>query len=202
VPRPWLPAQGPWGVLGGVARGLLSTPSGVTQRGIDAPRRTPMENQLRHILRQHSRSLADRLAEQLAHRSSPHSRELDRSILSVRCRMLVEALVRSAWEGSEQLGEYVSTVADGRLEEGFELEELQRALSRLPTRSRPTSPRSTLRWASQETSWPASLRRTHTPLWPRPAPPIRRRKSPSGERSQLHRLGLASRETGSGPSRQ
>ena len=86
-----------------------------------------MEDQLRHILRQHSRSLADHLMAELASRYS-HYRELDRSILSVRCRSLVEALVRSAWEGSEQLGEYVSTVADGRLEEGFELEELQHAL--------------------------------------------------------------------------
>ncbi len=87
-----------------------------------------MKDQLRHILRQHSQSLTDQLKAQLASRSSSHYRELDPSILSVRCQMLVEALVRSAWEGSEQLGEYVSTVADGRLEEGFELEELQRAL--------------------------------------------------------------------------
>ena len=87
-----------------------------------------MENQLRHILRRHSRSLTDRLSEQLAHRSNPRHRELDRSILSVRSRMLVEALVRSACEGPEQLGEYVDMIADGRLEEGFDLEDLQRAL--------------------------------------------------------------------------
>jgi hypothetical protein len=87
-----------------------------------------MENQLRHILRQHSRSLADHLTGELARRSHSHYRELDRSTLSLRCRKLVEALVQSAWEGSEQLGEYVSTVADGRFEEGFQLEELQRAL--------------------------------------------------------------------------
>jgi hypothetical protein len=87
-----------------------------------------MENQLRRILRRHSRSLTDRLSEQLAHRSNSHYRELDRSILSARSRMLVEALVRSACDGPEQLGEYVNMVADGQLEEGFELEELQRAL--------------------------------------------------------------------------
>ena len=84
--------------------------------------------QLRHILREHARPLVDSLTAELARRSHSRYRELDRSILSLRCRKLLEALVECAWKGPEHLGEYVRTVADRRLEEGFELEELQRAL--------------------------------------------------------------------------
>jgi hypothetical protein len=70
---------------------------------------------LRHVLRQHAGSLVDTLTAELARRSHSRYRELDRSILTVRCRKLVESLVQCAWEESEHLGEYVSTVADGRL---------------------------------------------------------------------------------------
>jgi hypothetical protein len=42
--------------------------------------------------------------------------------------MLTEALIRSTYLGPEQLGEFVGMVAEGRLAEGFELEDLQRAL--------------------------------------------------------------------------
>jgi hypothetical protein len=87
-----------------------------------------MEDELRRILRRHSRSLTKELAAQLTSRSTSRYREIDAAVLSVRCRMLTEALIRSTHQGSEQLGEFVSTVAEGRLTEGFELEELQRAL--------------------------------------------------------------------------
>ena len=87
-----------------------------------------MENELRRILRQNSRRLTDELVAQLVSRSTSRYRELDRRVLSARCRMLVEALIRSTHEGPEHLGEFVAMIADGRLAEGFALEELQRAL--------------------------------------------------------------------------
>jgi hypothetical protein len=52
---------------------------------------------LRHILRQHAGSLVDTLTAELAGRSHSRYGELDRSILSLRCRKLVEALVECAW---------------------------------------------------------------------------------------------------------
>jgi hypothetical protein len=45
--------------------------------------------------------------------------------------MLMEALIRSTHMGSEQLGEFVGTIAERRLAEGFDLEDLQRALRTL-----------------------------------------------------------------------
>jgi hypothetical protein len=87
-----------------------------------------MEDELRRILRRHARSLSKELAAQLTSRSTSHYREIDPAILPVRCRMLAEALIRSTYLGSEQLGEFVGTIAEGRLAEGFPLEDLQRAL--------------------------------------------------------------------------
>jgi hypothetical protein len=94
-----------------------------------------MESELRRILRQHSRSLTDRLAAQLTSRSTSRYRELDPRVLSVRCRLLAEALIRSTHQGSEHLGEFVATIARGRLAEGFELEDLQAALRILEVRA-------------------------------------------------------------------
>jgi len=87
-----------------------------------------MKESLRQILRRHAGSLAERLATELATRSGTRYQKLDHSVLSLRCHKLVEALIRSALESPEHLGEYVGRVADCRLGEGFELEELQRAL--------------------------------------------------------------------------
>jgi len=87
-----------------------------------------MEDELRRILRKHSRSLSKELAAQLTSRSTSPYREIDPAVLSVRCRMLTEALIRSTHLGPEQLGEFVNTIAEGRLAEGFQLEDLQRAL--------------------------------------------------------------------------
>ena len=87
-----------------------------------------MESELRRILRQHSRSLTDELVAQLTSGSTSHHRKTDPRVLSVRCRLLTEALIRSAHQGTEQLGDFVATVARRRLAEGFELADLQRAL--------------------------------------------------------------------------
>lgn len=86
-----------------------------------------MEDELRRILRRHSRLLTDELAERLA-KGPDHYEKTDLRVLSERCRLLVEALINSAYQGTEQLGEFVASVADRRLAEGFELEELQHAL--------------------------------------------------------------------------
>jgi hypothetical protein len=99
------------------------------------PRRSAMETELRRVLRKHSRSLTKELAAELTSRSTPHYREIDPSVPSARCRTLVEALIRSTYLGPEQLGEYVSTIAEGWLTEGFEPEELQRALRILETKA-------------------------------------------------------------------
>jgi len=96
-----------------------------------------MESELRRILRRHSRSLTDAVAGRLTTRSSLHYRKLDPDTLSLRCQMLVEALIESTYEGAEHLGEFVATVANQRLAEGFELEmeELQHALRVLEVES-------------------------------------------------------------------
>lgn len=87
-----------------------------------------MEDELRRILRRHSRLLTDELTERLAKGPDLHYEKTDLRVLSERCRLLVEALISSAHQGAEQLGDFVASVADRRLEEGFELEELQHAL--------------------------------------------------------------------------
>jgi hypothetical protein len=92
-----------------------------------------MEDELRQILRRHSRSLTKELAAQLKRRPTSRYREVEPTVLSMRCRMLVEALITSTHSGSERLGEYVGSTAERRLAEGFELEELQRALRILET---------------------------------------------------------------------
>jgi len=94
-----------------------------------------MESELRRILRRHSRSLTDAVAGRLTTRSSLHYRKLDPDTLSLRCQILVEALIESTYEGAEHLGEFVATVANQRLAEGFELEELQHALRVLEVES-------------------------------------------------------------------
>jgi hypothetical protein len=87
-----------------------------------------MEDELGRVLRQHSQSLTDELVAQLSSRSASRYRELDPRDLAARCRMLTEALICSAREGSEHLGEFVATIAERRFAEGFELEDLQSAL--------------------------------------------------------------------------
>lgn len=94
-----------------------------------------MENELRRALRQNSKALTDELASQLTSQSTSRYREMDPRVLSVRCRLLAEALSRSIGEGSEHLGEFVASIAGGRLAEGFELEDLQAALRILEVRS-------------------------------------------------------------------
>ncbi len=94
-----------------------------------------MECELRRILRRNSRALTDDLAARLRSRSTSRYRDMDPHVLSVRCRLLAEALVRSTHEGSEQFGEFVASIAGGRLAEGFELEDLQAALRILELRA-------------------------------------------------------------------
>jgi hypothetical protein len=93
-----------------------------------------MESDLRRILRKNARALADELAGQLTSRSISRYREMDARVLSVRCRLLTEALVRSAQEGWEHLGEFVASIAGGRVADGFELEDLQTTLRILEVR--------------------------------------------------------------------
>ncbi len=94
-----------------------------------------MENELSRILRKHSRALTEELAARLTSRSTSRYREVDPQVLSVRCRLLAEALIRSVDQGWEQFGEFVATLAKGRLAEGFELEDLQTALRILESRA-------------------------------------------------------------------
>jgi hypothetical protein len=87
-----------------------------------------MESELRRILRGHSQALSDELTARLSRGPGLHYAKTDRRVLSERCRLLVEALVSSTFQGAEQLGEFVAGVASRRFAEGFELAELQRAL--------------------------------------------------------------------------
>jgi len=87
-----------------------------------------MEDELRRIFRRHSRSLLDELTAHLADGSSYRYGKTDPRVLSERCRLLAEALIRSTHQGTDELGEFVATVANIRFAEGFELEDLQRAL--------------------------------------------------------------------------
>ena len=87
-----------------------------------------MNDELRRIFRQHSQSLLDELTAQLADGSSYRYWKTDPQVLSQRCRLLAEALIRSTHQGTDELGEFVATVANIRFAEGFELEDLQRAL--------------------------------------------------------------------------
>jgi len=94
-----------------------------------------MEDEVGRILRKHSKALTEELAAQLTSRSTSRYREVDPQVLSVRCRLLAEALIRSVDQGWEQFSEFVATLAGGRLAEGFELEDLQTALRILEIRA-------------------------------------------------------------------
>ena len=116
-----------------------------------------MENELSRILRKHSRALTEELAARLTSRSTSRYREVDPQVLSVRCRLLCRGPHPIRGSGlQEQFGEFVATLAKGRLAEGFKLEDLQTALrilesrawlvvanESLPTPSGAISPRST-----------------------------------------------------------
>jgi hypothetical protein len=87
-----------------------------------------MSNELRQILRRHSTSIAAHLAAELTRGPGSQFQKVDSELLSERCAMLVEALVSSAWQGSDQLAQRVTTIARKRFAEGFDLEDLQQAL--------------------------------------------------------------------------
>jgi hypothetical protein len=87
-----------------------------------------MSDELRQILRRHAPSLAAHLAAELASEAGSRFQKIDSETLSERCAMLVEALISSTWQGSDQLAQRVTTIARQRFEEGFVLEELQHAL--------------------------------------------------------------------------
>ena len=89
-------------------------------------RQARQSQQLRRILRSHSSTLADHLADQLG----PGTRygELSPEVLSERCHLFVDALVRATWSDPESFGEYLGGVARRRLVEGFNLDELQKAV--------------------------------------------------------------------------
>jgi hypothetical protein len=87
-----------------------------------------MPDELRYILRRHGTSLAHDLAAELTRGSASRFQKIDPQLLSERCGMLVEALISSAWQGSDQLAQRVTMIAQQGLKEGSLLEELQRAL--------------------------------------------------------------------------
>jgi hypothetical protein len=86
-----------------------------------------MSDELRQILRRHSPSLAAHLAAELT-KSDSRYQQIDTELLSERCAKLVEALVSSAWQGSDQLAQRVTSIARQRFMEGILLEDLQHAL--------------------------------------------------------------------------
>ena len=89
-------------------------------------RQARQSQQLRRILRSHSRALQDHLADLLG----PGTRygELTPEVLSERCHLFVEALVQATGSDPESFGEYLGEVARRRLDEGFGLDELQKAV--------------------------------------------------------------------------
>ena len=87
-----------------------------------------MSDELRQILRRHATSLSAHLATELTRDPSSRFGKLESELLSDRCGMLVEALVASAWQGTDQLAQRVTTIAAQRFTEGFLLEDLQNAL--------------------------------------------------------------------------
>ena len=87
-----------------------------------------MSDELRQILRRHSSSLAAHLAAELAGRPESRYHTMDSDLLAERCAMLGEALVSSAWQGSDQLAQRVTTIARQRFTEGILLEDIQHAL--------------------------------------------------------------------------
>lgn len=101
---------------------MIKVWSGVTTTGEPG-----MSDELRQILRRNTTQLADHLAAELTRGSSRYEK-LPPELLSQRCELLVDALVSSAWQGTDQLAQRVTTIARKRFQEGFELEELQHAL--------------------------------------------------------------------------
>jgi hypothetical protein len=87
-----------------------------------------MPDDLRQILRRNKTSLAAHLAAALSRGSASRFQKIDPQLLSERCGMLVEALISSAWQGSDQLAQRMAMIARRRLAEGLLLEDLQRAL--------------------------------------------------------------------------
>ena len=89
-------------------------------------RRARQSQQLRRILRSHSSSLEEHLANQLG--PSTRYGELTPEVLSERCHLFVDALVHATGSDPESFGGYLGGVARRRLAEGFGLDELQKAV--------------------------------------------------------------------------
>lgn len=94
-----------------------------------------MTSQLYELLAPEAASLAETLAHDLKVSLAPHYEETDLRTLSKRCSRLVEALAAAARDEPDRFLDYMRHLAEERASAGYQLRELQRALSLLEERA-------------------------------------------------------------------
>jgi hypothetical protein len=94
-----------------------------------------MSTQLVQFLEAAEPALAAGLAADLRRANAPHYEAEDPERLRRRCTMLVQAFVSSTAGNPFSFVDYVLTIAQARVVEGYELHELQQALTALEVRA-------------------------------------------------------------------
>jgi hypothetical protein len=94
-----------------------------------------MEMTLAALLKQEQTAIVDGLVEDLTRGPGQHYRTAHASVVRERCASLFQALLESASANPTALVKHVRRVAQERVSEGFQLEEVQYALSCLEARA-------------------------------------------------------------------
>ena len=93
-----------------------------------------MARKLHDYVADEAAHLADELAAALKHTASPHYEAIDDAKLHERSRRLVDAFVSALEHGPHSFVEYVRTMTEERISEGYFLAEIQTVLSMLEGR--------------------------------------------------------------------
>jgi hypothetical protein len=94
-----------------------------------------MDTSLVALLKQEQTAIENGLVEDLTRGPWRHYRTADAGVVQERCANLVRALLESASGNPAALLKHVRRICDERINEGFQLEELQHALSCLEARA-------------------------------------------------------------------
>jgi hypothetical protein len=98
-------------------------------------RSRPVRADLFHILSDEAPALAHVLTSDLTLAQAPHYEQIDPGLLHARCQRLLEAFLASAHGNPRPFVDYVREITEQRIAEGYDLAEIQQALSALERRA-------------------------------------------------------------------
>ncbi|OGQ91624.1 MAG: hypothetical protein A2289_04810 [Deltaproteobacteria bacterium RIFOXYA12_FULL_58_15] len=93
-----------------------------------------MNTQLFDLIRQHRHELIENLVNGLQQGGAPHYQKIARDLLTTRGTKLVAALEGAVGDSPDALVEHLRKIADERMAEGFDLSEIQTALTLLESK--------------------------------------------------------------------